>query len=59
MAAVDPVPGFSGIGAIHQDVAPATIATVLLMGGLAKPGRMAYSALQDRAETNRRGEQAG
>lgn len=59
MAAVDPqYQGFQGLVQSTKDVAPATIATVLLMGGLAKPGHMAYSALQDRAETNRRGEQA-
>lgn len=58
MAAVDPqYQGFQGLVQSTKDVAPATIATVLLMGGLAKPGHMAYSALQDRAETNRRGEQ--
>ncbi len=58
MAAVDPqYQGFQGLVQSTKDVAPATIATVLLMGGLAKPGHMAYSALQERAETNRRGEQ--
>lgn len=59
VAAVNPqYQGFEGLVQATKDVAPATIATVLLMGGMAKPAHMAYSAIQQRQEGNARVDQA-
>lgn len=57
-AAMDAAPkqyqGFEGLVQATKDVAPATIATVLMMGAMAKPVHMAYSGIQQRREGNAR-----
>lgn len=51
-AAVPQYQGAAGLWQATKDVAPATIATVLLMGGIAKPAHMVGSAIQNRREGN-------
>ncbi|MBL8258379.1 MAG: hypothetical protein JNM60_01030, partial [Candidatus Competibacteraceae bacterium] len=59
MAAVKPqYEGAEGLWQATKDVAPATIATVLMMGAMAKPAHMAYSSIRQRAEGNARADSA-
>lgn len=50
--------GAEGLWQATKDIAPATIATVLMMGGIAKPIGMAYSAVQQRREGTARADDA-
>jgi len=59
IAAVEPMyQGVEGLWQATKDVAPATIATVLMMGGIAKPVHMAGAAIENRRAGNARVDQA-
>lgn len=53
-----PYDGLAGLQKAYNDVVGATLATVVMMGGLAKGAHLAYKPIANRIEAGRRGQEA-